>query len=171
MTRRERRAIRFFPDESALSVAYELETRGYTVLSYSDVGLEINKRVSDEKVAEHVRNAGGAIIITKNPRHFKLEAGLHAQKTDRGECQMSCGIVQIPHEMSTFDAHATERKLILRGGTKVDWNDVRLFNWLVVVHRDDKVDIRELARCAHCKHEDCPLCDEIDAIMLSETDR
>jgi hypothetical protein len=163
VTRRQRRDIVFFPDESALSFGDALLERGYSVLSYSSVGLEINKGVSDDVVARHVRKAGGAIIITKNPRDFKGLAGQHLSKVARGQCDLGCGIVQVPHEAADFNPARIERKLYLPNGDGVDWDDVMFFNWLVVIHRDGKVEIRELGQCEHCRqrHADCGYCQKI----------
>jgi hypothetical protein len=164
MGRREK-ASAFVIDECNLDLADFI--RGYTQLSYRDLGLE--RGASDQKLVEHA-NYHGAIIVSRNKRDFRHEMRIAAERSTLANCYEGAGLVTVPDGLERFDFKSITRNLRFRG-QRVMWADVYQVNLEVLVHRDvgHPPEIRLLPRCPNClrDHADCDIC---ASLAITEAD-
>jgi hypothetical protein len=91
------------------------------------------------------------IIVTANGPDFEKEIKQFLQRSQRKDCFDLYGLVVIPNPA------AIQARLLplLSGklrfkGKRITWEDVWQENYLVSVHADGSVEVREQGRCFYC---------------------
>ena len=112
---------------------------------------KLNPAAPDSQVVATAREMG-CMIVTANGPDFEKEIKQFLQKSQRKDCYDLFGLVVIPN------AAATQARVLpglsdkLRiNGKRISWEDAWLENYLVRVHSDGSVEVRELGRCFYCK--------------------
>ena len=151
---RLRRTIAFVADECNGDLAASI--RAYPVLSYRDIGLE--RGATDPKLIEHARNHG-AIIITRNKRHFRRFMREAAERSTVDECFEGSGLITVPDDMPRFHFERLTRELNLNN-VPIGWTDVLHLNLEVRLYHDAPAVVTLLPRCPKCvrDHGDCEAC-------------
>lgn len=92
------------------------------------------------------------VIVTANGPDFGREIRRFLQKSQRKDCHDLYGLVVIPNAAATQARvlPGLVRKLRYRD-KRISWEDVWLENYLVTVHSDGSVEVRELGRCFYCQ--------------------
>jgi hypothetical protein len=112
---------------------------------------KLNPAAPDSQVVATAREMG-CTIVTANGPDFEKEIKQFLQKSQRKDCYDLFGLVVIPN------AAAIQARVLpglsdkLRiNGKRISWEDVWLENYVVSVHSDGSVEVRELGRCFYCK--------------------
>lgn len=94
----------------------------------------------------------GCIIVTANGPDFEREIRRYLQKSQRKSCYDLFGLVVIPNH-AAIHARVLPRlaEKLRNRGKRISWEDVWQENYLVSVHMDGTVEVRELGRCFYCR--------------------
>lgn len=92
------------------------------------------------------------ILVTANGPDFEKEIEQFLQKTQQNDCHDLFGLVVIPNPAAVQNRvlPGLAKKLRYKG-RNIAWQDVWRRNYLVRVHSNGAVDVRELGRCFYCK--------------------
>lgn len=92
------------------------------------------------------------ILVTANGPDFEKEIERFLQKTQQNDCHDLFGLVVIPNAAAAQSRVLPGLAKKLRfNGQSITWQDVWTKNYLVRVHSNGAVDLRELGRCFYCK--------------------
>jgi hypothetical protein len=128
-------AAKFFPEKRVITLAQA----------------KLSPASSDAKIVVRARELG-AIIVTANGDDYEKEIKRFLQKSQRNDCYDLFGLVVIPNPAATQDRVLPGLSAKLRFNSKrISWDDVWRENYLVRVHSDGTVEVRELGRCFYCK--------------------
>ena len=128
-------AARFFPEKRVITLAQA----------------KVSTAASDAEIVTRARELG-AIIVTANGEDFEKEIKRFLQKSQRNDCYDLFGLVVIPNPAAIQERVLLGLAARLRfKGKAISWDDVWRENYLVRVHSDSRVDVRELGRCFYCK--------------------
>ena len=112
---------------------------------------EFSLRALESELAATAREME-CIIVTANGPDFEREIKQFLQRSQRKDCLDLFGLVVIPNP-SAIQARVLPRlsdKLRING-KRISWEDVWRENYLVSVHSDGSVEVRQLGRCFYCK--------------------
>jgi len=112
---------------------------------------KLNQAAPDSEVVATAREME-CIIVTANGPDFEREIKQSLQKSQRKDCFDLFGLVVIPNPGATQERvlPGLSGKLRIKG-KRISWEDVWQENYLVSVHSDGAVEVRELGRCFYCK--------------------
>ena len=128
-------AAKFFPEKRVITLAQA----------------KLSHATSDAKIVARARELE-AIIVTANGDDYEKEIKRFLQKSQRNDCYDLFGLVVIPNPAATQERVLPELSAKLRFNSKrISWDDVWRENYLVRVHSDGTVEVRELGRCFYCK--------------------
>ncbi|HEY5254122.1 MAG TPA: hypothetical protein VIJ53_05695, partial [Acidobacteriaceae bacterium] len=83
---------------------------------------------------------------------FEKEIKQFLQKSQRKDCFDLFGLVVIPNPAAIQARVLPGLSEKLRiNGSRISWEDVWRENYLVSVHSDGSVEVRELGRCFYCR--------------------
>jgi hypothetical protein len=141
------RGYRFLIDNDSQSASMHFP--GKRVVTLTQAGL--SQAASDSEVVAAAREMG-CIIVTANGPDFEREIKHFLQKSQRKDCYDLYGLVVIPNAAAipTRALKGLSAKLRI-DGKPISWENVWRENYLVRVHSDGSVDVRELGRCFYCK--------------------
>ena len=126
---------KFFPEKRVITLAQA----------------ELFYATSDAKIVARARELE-AIIVTANGEDYEKEIKRFLQKSQRNDCYDLFGLVVIPNPAAIQERVLPGLAAKLRfKGKAISWDDVWRENYLVRVHSDSRVDVRELGRCFYCK--------------------
>ena len=112
---------------------------------------KLNQAAPDSEVVATAREME-CIIVTANGQDFEREIKQFLQKSQRKDCFDLFGLVVIPNPAAIQARVLPGLSEKLRiNGKRISWEDVWQENYLVSVHADSSVDVRELGRCFYCK--------------------
>ncbi len=112
---------------------------------------KLNEAATDSEVVATARELG-CTIVTANGPHFEKEIKQSLQKSQRKDCYDLFGLVVIPNPAAIQARVLPGLSDRLRmNGKRISWDDVWQENYVVSVHADGSVDVRELGRCFYCK--------------------
>jgi hypothetical protein len=112
---------------------------------------KLDRAAPDSAVVARAREME-CIIVTANGSDFEKEIKQFLQKSQRNDCYDLFGLVVIPNT-AAIQARVLPglgNKLRMKG-RQISWDDVWQENYLVRVHSDGLVEVRELGRCFYCK--------------------
>jgi hypothetical protein len=128
-------AARFFPDKRAITL----------------VQAKISPTASDAEIVAEARELG-ATIVTANGDDYEKEIKRFLQKSQRNDCYDLFGLVVIPNPAAIQERVLPGLSAKLRfNGKAISWDDVWRENYLVRVHSNGTVEVRELGRCFYCR--------------------
>jgi hypothetical protein len=128
-------AAKFFPEKRVITLAQA----------------KVSTAASDAEIVARARELG-AIIVTANGEDYEKEIKRFLQKSQRNDCYDLFGLVVIPNPAAIQERVLPGLGAKLRfSGKAISWDDVWRENYLVRVHSDSAVDVRELGRCFYCK--------------------
>lgn len=128
-------AAKFFPEKRVIALAQA----------------KVSTAASDAEIVARARELG-AIIVTANGEDYEKEIKRFLQKSQRNDCYDLFGLVVIPNPAAIQERVLPGLAAKLRFNRKaISWDDVWRENYLVRVHSDSTVDVRELGRCFYCK--------------------
>jgi Domain of unknown function (DUF5615) len=141
------REYRFLIDNDSQSAAVYFPEKRVVTLAQA----KLSQAAPDSEVVAAARELE-CVIVTANGTDFEREIKQFLQRSQRKDCFDLFGLVVIPN------AAAIQARVLpglsdkLRfNGKQISWDDVWLENYLVSVHADGSVDVRELGRCFYCK--------------------
>lgn len=119
------------------------------VVTFAEAGLSHDS--PDSVVVARARDLE-CIIVTANGPDFESEIKRFLQKSQRKDCYDLFGLVVIPNiaAIQARDLPKLSGRLRMQG-TRLSWETVWHENYLVSVHGDGSVDVREIGRCFYCK--------------------
>jgi hypothetical protein len=128
-------ATKFFPNKRAITLAQA----------------KISPAASDAEIVAEARELQ-AIIVTANGDDYEKEIRRFLQKSQRNDCYDLFGLLVIPNPSAIQERVLPNLAAKLRfKGKAISWDDVWRENYLVRVHSDGIVEVRELGRCFYCK--------------------
>jgi hypothetical protein len=128
-------AAKFFPEKRVITLA---QAKVYTA-------------ASDAEIVARARELG-AIIVTANGDDYEREIKRFLQKSQKNDCYDLFGLVIIPNPAAIQERVLPGLASKLRfKGEAITWDDVWRENYLVRVHSDGTLEVRELGRCFYCK--------------------
>ena len=140
------REYRFLIDNDSQSAsAYFPEKR---VVTFAQA--KLNQAAPDSDVVARAREME-CIIVTANGSDFEKEIKQFLQRSQGKDCFDLFGLVVIPNPAAIQARVLPGLADKLRfNGKRISWEDVWQENYLVSVHADGSVDVRELGRCFYC---------------------
>jgi len=141
------REYRFLIDNDSQSASvYFPEKR---VVTFAQA--KLNPAAPDSDVVATAREME-CIIVTANGPDFEKEIKQFLQRSQRKDCFDLFGLVVIPNPAAIQARVLPGLADKLRfNGKRISWEDVWQENYLVSVHADGSVAVRELGRCFYCK--------------------
>ena len=128
-------AAKFFPDKRVITLAQA----------------KLSPTASDSEIVARARELE-AIIVTANGDDYEKEIKKFLQRSQRNDCYDLFGLVVIPNPAAIQERVLPGLSAKLRFGRKaISWDHVWRENYLVRVHSDGTVEVRELGRCFYCK--------------------
>jgi hypothetical protein len=140
------RGYRFLLDNDSQAASAYLPEKRIVTFDQADLAED----APDAEVVAMAR-AMGCIIVTANGPDFEKEIKRFLQKSQRKDCHDLYGLVVIPNAAAAQARvlPGLGRKLRYKG-KPIFWEDVWFENYLVSVHSDGSVEVRELGRCFYC---------------------
>ena len=141
------REYRFLIDNDSQAASVHFPEKRVVTLAQA----MLDRAAPDSAVVARAREMG-CIIVPANGPDFEKEIKQFLQKSQRKDCYDLFGLVVIPNA-----AAIQERVLpglgdkLPMNGKRISWEDVWQENYLVSVHSDGSVEVRELGRCFYCR--------------------
>lgn len=112
---------------------------------------KLSPTTSDAEIVARARELE-AIIVTANGDDYEKEIKKLLQRSQRNDCYDLFGLVVIPNPAAIQERVLPGLSAKLRFGRKaISWDHVWRENYLVRVHSDGTVEVRERGRCFYCK--------------------
>jgi hypothetical protein len=128
-------AAKFFPDKRVITLTQA----------------KLSTAAPDAEIVARARELG-SIIVTANGDDYEREIKRFLQKSQRNDCYDLFGLVVIPNPAAIQERVLPGLSAKLRfNGKAISWDEVWRENYLVRVHSDGTVEVRELGRCFYCK--------------------
>lgn len=141
------REFRFLIDNDSQAAAAFFPEKRVVTLSQA----KLSQAAPDSEVVAAARELG-CIIVTANGADFEKEIKQFLQRSQRKDCFDLFGLVVIPNAAAVQARVLPGLSEKLRfNGKQISWDEVWQENYLVSVHANSSVDVRELGRCFYCK--------------------
>jgi hypothetical protein len=141
------REYRFLIDNDSQSASVYFPEKRVVTFAHA----KLSQDAPDSEVVATAREME-CTIVTANGPDFEKEIKQFLQKSQRKDCFDLFGLVVIPNP-AAIQARVLpglSDKLRIKG-KRISWEDVWQENYLVSVHSDGSVEVRELGRCFYCK--------------------
>jgi hypothetical protein len=141
------REYRFLIDNDSQAASVYFPEKRVVTLAQA----KLNPAAPDSQVVAAAREME-CIIVTANGPDFEKEIKHFLQRSQRKDCYDLFGLVVIPNPAAIQARVLPGLSDKLRiNGKRISWENVWQENYLVSVHSDGTVEVRELGRCFYCK--------------------